>query len=68
MVSLLISVCKCLFFGIGKIECGEFRGKEEFVLFSECNSDVLNYLRSCYLSRVKVIEYELILVRVGIFN
>ena len=68
MASSSISACKCSFFGIGKIECGESRGKEEFVLLSECNSDVSNHLRSCHLSRAKVTEYELILARAGIFN
>ena len=62
------SASKCSFFGVGKIECGESRGKEQVVLLKECNSDISNHLRSCHLSRAKVTEYGLILARAGIFD
>ena len=62
------STSKCSFFGVGKIECGESRGKEQVVLLKECNSDISNHLRSCHLSRAKVTEYGLILARAGIFD
>ena len=62
------SASKCSFFGVGKIECGESRGKEQVVLLKECNSDISNHLRSCHLSRAKVTDYGLILARAGIFD
>ena len=58
----------CSFFGNGKINCGESRGKEQVIPLTECVSDVRNHLKSCHLSRAKVMEYELILARVGKFN
>ena len=51
----------CLCFGNGHILCGESRGKVEVIPLIECVDDITYYLKSCHLSHVEVMEYELIL-------
>ena len=58
----------CSLFGNGKIACGEPRGTVEVISLIECVDDITHHLKSCHLSRVKVMEYELILARAGLFH
>ena len=58
----------CSLFETGKIACGEPRGKVEVISLIECVDDITYVLKSYHLSRVKVMDYELILSRAGIFH
>ena len=68
MASATTRPLACSLFGNGKIACGEPRGKVEVISLIECMDDITQHLKSCHLSRVKVMEYELILARAGIFH
>lgn len=48
--------------------CGESRGVNELVNLLDCQSDLKGHLSSCHLSKSNLIEYELILVRAGLFG
>ena len=49
-------------------QCGNFRGKSDCVNILECSDDVSTHLSRCHLSREKLCEYELILLRCGMFD
>ncbi len=49
-------------------QCGNFRGKSECANILECSDDVSTHLSRCHLSREKLCEYELILLRCGMFD
>ena len=68
MASATTRPLACSLFGNGKIACGEPRGKAEVISLIECVDDITHHLKSCHLSRVKVMEYELILARAGMFH
>lgn len=48
-------------------DCGEFRGIAELVSLDQCRSDLSQHLSRCHLSRERIMEGELILVRSGLF-
>ena len=55
---------------LAKSPCGEFRKSPNIVRkLLECKDDITGHLQACHLSRLvaKIEEYELILVRAGIF-
>ena len=47
--------------------CGEFRGYKSLTLL-ECTSDISSHLKRCHLSKEKISEYHLILIRAGHFH
>ena len=49
-------------------QCGNFRGKSDCVNILECSDDVSTHLSRCHLSREELCEYELILLRCGMFD
>ena len=58
----------CSFSEKAGITCGECRGVKKIDNLLECLGDVKNHLGSCHLSKSNLNEYQLILVRAGIFN
>ena len=48
-------------------DCGEFRGIAELVSLDQCRNDLSQHLSRCHLSRERIMEGELILVRSGLF-
>ena len=61
----------CSFSELAKSSCGEFRKSPNIVRkLLECKDDITGHLQACHLSRLvgKIEEYELILVRAGIFD
>lgn len=48
--------------------CGDFKGSSELVPLSECNSDISVHLERCHLSKERITEKELILMRAGYFS
>ncbi|RUA04678.1 MAG: hypothetical protein DSY43_05910 [Gammaproteobacteria bacterium] len=48
--------------------CGEFKEKSELVSLGECNNDITPHLRRCHLSKERISECELILLRAGYFD
>lgn len=50
------------------ISCGESRGVIEVQSLLDCQSDISGHLASCHLSKSDLKEYELILVRAGLFH
>ena len=48
-------------------DCGEFRGIAELVSLDQCRNDLSQHLSRCPLSRERIMEGELILVRSGLF-
>ena len=61
----------CSFSELAKSSCGEFRKSPNIVRkLLECKDDITGHLQACRLSRLvgKIQEYELILVRAGIFD
>ena len=65
-----MATVKCSFSGFGKTSCGDFRGSAYTVCrLRECQEDITSYLETCHLSKLSgMMEYELILVRAGLFN
>ena len=58
----------CSFHGIGLLQCGESRGGTVTSMLTECNADVTRHLSACHLSRTKLKEFQLILLRAGHFD
>ena len=58
----------CSLYGLGAICCGEDCGANNTVNLNECQQDIKVHLSSCHLSRSNLKEYELILLRVGLFH
>lgn len=58
----------CSLFGLGKISCGADRGASNAVNLNECQHDIKVHLSRCHLSKSNVKEYELILLRAGLFQ
>lgn len=58
----------CSFSEKAGISCGESRGVKKIENLLECLSDIKSHLESCHLSKSKLKEYQLILVRAGLFN
>ena len=56
------------FFEKAGITCGECRGVKKIDNLLECLGDIKNHLDSCHLSKSNLKEYQLFLVRAGIFN
>ena len=46
-------------------DCGEFRGIAELVSLDQCRNGISQHLYRCHLSRERITEGELILVRSG---
>ena len=65
MASATTRPLACSLFGNGQIARGEPRGKVEVISLIECVDDITY---RCHLSRVKVMEYEFISARAGIFH
>ena len=65
-----MATIKCSFSGLGKSSCGDFRCSTYTVCrLRECQEDIKNHLKACHLSKLSgIMEYELILVRSGLFD
>ena len=61
---------KCSFSGLGKSSCGDFRCSTCTVCrLRECQEDITNNLKACHLLKLSgMMEYELILIRAGLFD
>lgn len=59
----------CSFHGRDSTECGfsNLSRRSDYVALLDCN-DMTNHLAACHLSRSALKEYEIILVRAGIFR
>ena len=62
--------CKsnCFLFYRDDHECGDFKDRSELVPLSACNTDISAHLRRCHLTKERITEKELILMRAGYFN
>jgi hypothetical protein len=58
----------CFLFYADAPGCGDFKDRSELAPLSECNADISAHLRRCHLSRERITEKELILMRAGYFN
>ena len=56
----------CSFSKKGFLERGSSRGRSETVFLYECRDDLTAHLKNCFLSRVDLKEYEVILQRAGL--
>ena len=65
-----MATIKCSFSGLGKSSCGDFRCSTYTVCrLRECQEDITNHLKARLLSKLSgMMEYELILVRAGLFD
>lgn len=59
---------KCSLSGLGGICCGENRGMTNIVNLNECQQNIQVHLSSCHISKSNLKEYELLLLRAGLFN
>ena len=50
----------------GLLDCGSPRGRTETVFLYECRDDITTILKNCFLSRVNLKEYEVILQKAGL--
>ena len=50
----------------GFLDCGSSRGRSETVFLYEYQDDLTAHLKSCFLSRADLKEYEVILQRAGL--
>lgn len=50
------------------ISCGESRGVHRIQNLLECESDISSHLATCHLTKSNLKEYELILLRAGLFD
>ena len=57
----------CSVNGIAKSDCGPSRGCEKSFPLKDCNEDVNAHPVSCYLSKERLTEKDLILARAGLF-
>ena len=62
--------CKlnCFLFYRDDHGCGDFKDRSELVPLSACNTDISAHLRRCHLTKERITEKELILMRAGYFN
>ena len=58
----------CSFSGKAGISCGESRGVNKVENLLQCVGDIKTHLESCHLSKTNLKEYELILLRAGLFS
>lgn len=58
----------CSFLGIGGVRCGESRGLQEIACLFDCKEDIKGHLSFCHLSKLNLMEYELIAFRAGMFQ
>lgn len=48
--------------------CGNSRGLSDLFRLGDCNDSITSHLNTCHLSKESMTEYELILIRAGIFQ